>query len=109
FLKPPKLTELADKLQRFPRIHSVVHPVGELVDGVYDATLIYPRLQGWGMFAPNPITDDGSLTVDALTIDGRHTDPFPGAPPARRPANPDAAAAAASPAAPAAPAPTATP
>src|SRR5262249_5557513 len=27
-----------------------------------DATIGYPRLyQGWGMFAPNPITDDGVL------------------------------------------------
>ena len=43
------------------------------------ATIGYPRLyQGWGMFAPNPITDDGSITVDARTIDGRKIDPFTG-------------------------------
>jgi hypothetical protein len=30
------------------------------------------------MFAPNPITDDGSLSIDAITIDGRHVDPFTG-------------------------------
>src|SRR6185503_20318300 len=42
-----------------------------------EATIVYFRIfQGWGMFAPNPITDDGSLTVDAWTIDGRHVDPF---------------------------------
>jgi hypothetical protein len=46
------------------------------------ATIGYPRLyQGWGMFAPNPITDDGSITVDARTIDGRRIDPFTGEPP----------------------------
>ncbi len=43
------------------------------------ATLIYPRMfQGWGMFAPNPITDDGVLTIDAITLDGRHIDPLTG-------------------------------
>lgn len=43
------------------------------------ATIGYPRLyQGWGMFAPNPITDDGSITIDARTIDGRKIDPFTG-------------------------------
>jgi len=43
------------------------------------ATIGYPRMyQGWGMFAPNPISDDGSITVDAITLDGRHVDPFTG-------------------------------
>lgn len=43
------------------------------------ATVQYPRLfQGWGMFAPNPITDDGIIVVDARTIDGRRVDPFTG-------------------------------
>ncbi|MRG94786.1 hypothetical protein GF068_23105 [Polyangium spumosum] len=43
------------------------------------ATLGYPRMyQGWGMFAPNPISDDGSITIDAWTIGGRHVDPFTG-------------------------------
>ena len=47
--------------------------------GVMSATLIYPRMfQGWGMFAPNPITDDGSVSIDAITLDGRHVDPFTG-------------------------------
>jgi hypothetical protein len=46
---------------------------------VMSATLVYPRMfQGWGMFAPNPITDDGSVSIDAITIDGRHVDPFTG-------------------------------
>jgi hypothetical protein len=49
---------------------------------IVQATLIYPRtFQGWGMFAPNPITEDGSLSVDAITVDGRHVDPFTGLPP----------------------------
>ena len=46
---------------------------------VMTATLVYPRMfQGWGMFAPNPIADDGSVSVDAITLDGRHVDPFTG-------------------------------
>lgn len=37
----------------------------------------YPRLfQGWGMFAPNPIVEDGILVIDAYTIDGRRIDPY---------------------------------
>jgi predicted DCC family thiol-disulfide oxidoreductase YuxK len=43
------------------------------------ATIQYPRIfQGWGMFAPNPITDDGSLSIEAWTLDGRRVDPFTG-------------------------------
>lgn len=42
-------------------------------------TIAYLRIfQGWGMFAPNPIREDGVLAVDALTIDGRHLDPLTG-------------------------------
>jgi hypothetical protein len=33
-------------------------------------------LQGWFMFSPNPVTDDGTIVVDAITVDGRHLDPF---------------------------------
>lgn len=41
-----------------------------------------PRyLQGWFMFSPNPVTDDGTVIVDAITVDGRHVDPFWGEPP----------------------------
>src|SRR5690606_9329530 len=43
------------------------------------AIVQYPRIfQGWGMFAPNPVREDGYLTVDAVTVDGRHVDPFTG-------------------------------
>ena len=46
------------------------------------ATTGYPRMfQGWGMFAANPITDDGTMVVDAITADGRHIDPFTGTEP----------------------------
>ncbi|WP_437577877.1 hypothetical protein [Sorangium sp. So ce887] len=38
-------------------------------------------LQGWFMFSPNPVMDDGTIVVDALTVDGRHIDPFTGKPP----------------------------
>jgi hypothetical protein len=32
--------------------------------------------QGWYMFAPGPALDDGTIVVDAITVDGRHVDPF---------------------------------
>ena len=35
-------------------------------------------LQGWFMFSPNPVMDDGTIVVDAVTVDGRHIDPFSG-------------------------------
>ncbi len=38
-------------------------------------------LQGWFMFSPNPVMDDGTIVVDALTVDGRHINPFTGKPP----------------------------
>ncbi len=45
-------------------------------------TINYPRLfQGWGMFAPNPIQEDGVLVVDGYTLDGRHVDPYNGGTP----------------------------
>ncbi len=33
-------------------------------------------LQGWFMFSPNPVMDDGTIIADAVTADGRHIDPF---------------------------------
>ena len=30
------------------------------------------------MFAPTPSSDDGSVSIDAITSDGRHVDPFTG-------------------------------
>jgi hypothetical protein len=42
----------------------------------------YPRLQqGWSMFSPDAPRQDGTIVVDAITRDGRHLDPFTGAPP----------------------------
>ncbi len=38
-------------------------------------------LQGWFMFSPNPVMDDGTIIVDAVTVDGRHIDPFWDTPP----------------------------
>ncbi|MGK3997402.1 hypothetical protein [Sorangium sp. So ce1024] len=38
-------------------------------------------LQGWFMFSPNPVMDDGTIVVDAVTVDGRHINPFTGEPP----------------------------
>jgi hypothetical protein len=43
------------------------------------AIIEYPRLfQGWSMFAPNPLTEDGTLVVDGRTTDGRRLDPLTG-------------------------------
>ncbi len=42
-------------------------------------TTNYPRtFQGWGMFSPNPISDDGVLAIDAYTLGGRRVDPLTG-------------------------------
>ncbi|MBK8258994.1 MAG: HTTM domain-containing protein [Polyangiaceae bacterium] len=38
-------------------------------------------LQGWFMFSPNPVMDDGTVVVDAVTVDGRHVDAITGKPP----------------------------
>ncbi|MFO0755012.1 MAG: HTTM domain-containing protein [Byssovorax sp.] len=35
-------------------------------------------LQGWFMFSPNPVMDDGIVVCDAETVDGRVIDPFSG-------------------------------
>jgi len=44
--------------------------------------IFYPRFtQRWLMFAPEAPKDDGMTVVDAVTVDGRHLDPFTGAPP----------------------------
>ncbi|HEU4410831.1 MAG TPA: HTTM domain-containing protein [Polyangiaceae bacterium] len=44
--------------------------------------VLYPRLlQGWGLFSPDAPKDDGTVVVDAVTVDGRHVDPFTGQPP----------------------------
>jgi hypothetical protein len=41
------------------------------------AAVSYLRLnQGWGMFAPDAPRNDLSIVVDALTVDGRHIDPY---------------------------------
>jgi hypothetical protein len=43
------------------------------------ALVLYPRLlQGWKMFAPDAPTEDGIGVVDAVTLGGRHVDPFTG-------------------------------
>lgn len=38
--------------------------------------------QGWSMFAPDAPKDDGTMVVDAVTVSGKHIDPFTGQPPA---------------------------
>jgi hypothetical protein len=49
--------------------------------GVLGTVPVYLRqLQGWMMFTVPPRTD-GTIIVDAETIDGRHIDPFTGKPP----------------------------
>lgn len=34
--------------------------------------------QGWSMFAPDAPREDGTMVVDAVTVGGRHVDPFTG-------------------------------
>lgn len=47
--------------------------------GLVRATIGYLRIfQGWGMFAPNPVREDGVVAVEGYTIDGRRVDPFTG-------------------------------
>jgi hypothetical protein len=41
----------------------------------------FRTLQGWGMFSPNPIQEDGILVIDAFTKTGRRVDPLTGKPP----------------------------
>jgi hypothetical protein len=58
---------------------SIPKQLNHTLPGFMRATIGYPRIfQGWGMFAPNPIREDGSVSVDAITVDGRHVDPFTG-------------------------------
>jgi hypothetical protein len=39
--------------------------------------ITYPRLfQGWGMFSPDVPTGERMLYIDALTVNGRHVDPY---------------------------------
>ncbi len=41
------------------------------------AVIEYPRLyQGWRMFAPHAPTEDFNIEIDAVTVDGRHVDPY---------------------------------
>lgn|GEM_PF-1483543 len=37
--------------------------------------------QNWSMFAPDAPKDDGTMVVDAVTVGGKHIDPFTGQPP----------------------------
>jgi hypothetical protein len=49
---------------------------------ITQAIIDYPRLlQGWSMFSPDAPREDGTIVVDGVTADGRHLDPFTGAPP----------------------------
>jgi hypothetical protein len=41
-----------------------------------DAVHYLNLFQGWSMFAPEAFTSDVSMIVDAVTVDGRHVDPF---------------------------------
>ena len=38
----------------------------------------FRTLQGWGMFSPNPIQEDGVFVVDAYTVSGKRIDPMTG-------------------------------
>jgi hypothetical protein len=38
--------------------------------------LYLQSFQGWSMYAPDPPPGDANIYVDAVTLDGRHVDPF---------------------------------
>lgn len=66
-------------LPKLPEKYSFPQRVQTLAEQPWfiQATIQYPRVfQGWGMFAPNPITEDGVIAIDAYTLDGRRVDPF---------------------------------
>lgn len=49
---------------------------------IFEQAILYHRLlQGWRMFSPEAPRDDGTLIVDAITVDGRHIDPLNGGAP----------------------------
>lgn len=42
-----------------------------------EAAVMYPHVfEGWGMFAPEAPRSDYMVVVDAVTVDGRHVDPY---------------------------------
>lgn len=45
-------------------------------DSLRTLTHKFRFLQGWFMFSPNPVTVDGTVVVDAVTVDGRHINPL---------------------------------
>jgi uncharacterized MAPEG superfamily protein len=85
---PPKLKEgqtlMPDEAQAFAFVKRVLgDTVIPLKPARTPAFLTYTNgylriFQGWGMFAPNPIQEDGVMVVDAITVDGRHIDPITG-------------------------------
>jgi hypothetical protein len=79
FAFKPTLIQGMEPIAKRLGLEEISIPLKPTLPKVMAATLVYPRMfQGWGMFAPNPITDDGSITIDARTIDGRQIDPFTG-------------------------------
>jgi hypothetical protein len=56
-------------------------PLTQQPEAMQDAAHKFRFLQGWFMFSPNPVKDDGTIIVDAITQDGRHVDPFWNTPP----------------------------
>lgn len=85
---PPKLKEgqplMSDEAQAFAFVKRVLGDTVIPLKPTHTPALLaltngYLRIfQGWGMFAPNPITDDGVMVVDAITVSGRHIDPITG-------------------------------
>lgn len=85
------LTELWVTRERWPRLISELNDT-EFVKALEwklsphpEATRLLAHklryLQGWFMFSPNPVQDDGTIVIDAVTVDGRHIDPIMGGPP----------------------------
>ncbi len=83
---PPKLKEgqtlLPDEVQAYAFVKQLLgDTVIALKPARTPAFLTYTNgylriFQGWGMFAPNPIQEDGVMVVDAITVSGQHIDPI---------------------------------
>lgn len=65
------LSQIAVENEAVPKLLRLPQP------DFMSAAISYLRLnQGWGMFAPDAPREDMMLVVDAVTVDGRHIDPY---------------------------------
>ncbi|MFO0611765.1 MAG: hypothetical protein U0414_04195 [Polyangiaceae bacterium] len=65
----------------YAKYFGLTAPLTQQPEAMQDAAHKFRFLQGWFMFSPNPVKDDGTIIVDAITEEGRHVDPFWNTPP----------------------------